>query len=273
MNRTLLNTQQDLFFKILGNLIGENKFEYKFLYKNLLEILNGNQPIKSLILNEINHEKWILVIHTNDLLIYGENWTSDQVKEISEAIPFKNFKNYHFSGGKKLIEDLLIFNNIHGYETFKSRFFYRCKNLNQFENKIAQIDYGTIEDVPELALMLKNYYTEEYKGRNEEEIVEMTAQILEYIENNSIYVLKKEDIVIAFQTINTIDIGILFIKEKYRNQGYGKFLLGISTEKMIINNSIAYLMTDSANIPSNKIVCDLGYEKFYDYFDLIVNHV
>lgn len=271
MNRSLQNTSQDLFFEILRKLIGENKFEYKFLYANLVEIFNGNKAVESFVINEINNEKWILVIHTNDLLIYGENWNSEQVKEISDAIPFNNFRNFHFSGTKKLIEDLLIYNEIQEFEIFKNRYFYRCNNLNSFDSKIVYLQRATNKDIPELALMLKNYYSEEYNGKNEKKITEMTEKISEYIENDSIYVLKKDEIIIAFQTINKIDIGILFTKEEYRNQGYGKFLLGTITENMLNNNSIVYLMTDSTKISSNKIVCKLGYEKYYDYSDLIIN--
>jgi len=261
------------FNRFLLEKVGINKFQNKFLLDYIGKVQNREQRLYDASLVNIKNDSWILILHGEMLLVYGENWQIEQLTEIKEIFKLNKYTNYLLTGNSELIYAMVDFFKVDNFNIEKERIFYRTKNINDFELNEISIELGQMVDATELSIMLKQYYHEEYNGQNDKEINEMIRRIFNQVQTNSIYVLKnaKKEIC-SFCTIINPDIGILFTKTEHRGNGYGKLLLAFCSKILIKENDEAFVMTDKEKIESN-IVCEkVGFEPFFNYTYTQINN-
>ena len=272
MNITPLNNPES-FDNFIFEKINLELFQHKYL-ENYLDNAKKGQKIlyESSIVNVID-DSWIIILHGEILLIYGENWKANQFDELKEIIDLNKFTNYVLTGNTELIRELLECFNIVKYRIEKERILYKTNSITKFFDNNLTIDIGNLNDSYELAEMLRQYYHEEYNGLNDKTIEDMHNRILSVIYTQKIFVLKdNNNNIISFCTIINPDIGILFTKEIYRTRGYGKILLSHCASILIEENGIVYLMTDKEKIASNKVSESLGFFPFFNYSMIEINY-
>jgi|SRR5690606_26438304 len=271
MNLNPINNQAD-FNRFLFNDINLEEYKYKFLYDCIQKAQSGQVPIYETSILNISDTGWILILHSDMLLIYGENWNEDQIHEISDVFDLNVFTNFTLAGDDELIDQIIDFYRPRNSEVKKRRIFYQTDAIVIIENENINIRSAMLSDLDELAIMLQQYYYEEYNGQNDKSIEETQELILSYIQNATITVLENEDReLISFCTIVNPDIGILFTKQQHRNNGFGKIILSYCANQLHNENGTVYLMTDRDRVDSN-IVCErVGFVPFFHYKMIVVN--
>ncbi len=265
MNITPKNSAKK-FEQFLFNEIDPNLYKYKFLSLYIDKVLKGQKPIYNSSVLNTTDKSWILILHGEMLAIYGDKWNVDQFKEISEIFDLNTYTNYTLSGETELIDELIKFYNPKNYLIEKRRLFNRSTKINDFHNSVLEIKLGSIYDLGELAVMLQEYYHEEYNGLNDKKIEDMEQKILSLIQTKKIYTLiDKSGAILSFCTIIDPDIGIMFTNKEHRNKGNGKIILSYCANLLLRKNGIVYLMTDRDKVES-KIVCEkVGFIPYFNY--------
>ncbi len=261
------------FNRFLFEKVGINKFQNKFLLDYLEKVQNGEKRLYDASLINAKDESWILILHGEMLLIYGENWQIEQLTEIKEIFDLNEYTNYLLTGNSVLIYEMIDFFKVNNFNIKKERIFYRSENINNFELNEISIELGEMVDATELSVMLQQYYHEEYNGQNDKEISEMFRRIFNQVQTNSIYVLRNANSQIcSFCTVINPDIGILFTKTEHRGKGYGKVLLAYCSKILLKENNEVFVMTDKEKVASN-IVCEkVGFEPFFNYTYTEINN-
>lgn len=247
-------------------------FKFKFLDSYIRAVNENEKVVYSDSLLNVSKSGWILILHGDILLIYGENWSSDQLMEIKTSFDLNKFKNYTVTGDSELINQLL-----HLYQIPKTiqkeRIFYKSSVIQKLISDELSIELGNQTDLMELAQMLKQYYREEYKGLNDKTIEEMASRVEQMILSKTIFVLRNQkNSILSFCTIINPDIGILFTQPNERNKGYGKTILSYCSNLLLKKNTEIYLMTDKNEISSNSTCKKLGFEPFYNYQQITINN-
>ncbi len=247
-------------------------YQYKFLHDYIDKATKGLMPIYDLSFLSICPTGWILILHGETLLIYGEAWNESQFQEISEGFDLNKYTNYTLSGDNKLIDKLVWFFKPKNFEIEKRRLLYHANEIKNFNTENLKIRLGSFKELNELAVMLQEYYREEYNGLNDKTIEEMRQRIFSVIQTKKIYVLlDMTETLLSFCTIIDPDIGILFTKQDHRNRGYGKVILSHCSTILQQKNGTVYLMTDRDKTESN-IVCEsVGFKPYYEYIVTKIN--
>jgi hypothetical protein len=254
-----------------------NEYQYKFLTKYIEKTNLGMAVVYGSSLLNVLENGWIIILHgkaideTPHFHIYGENWSENQFLEIRELFDMGTIGKSLLTGDSELIKKLVAYYNVN-YIIQKERIFYKTRTVVDIDNNDLRIESATTVHLKELAIMLQQYYYEEYNGRNNKSIKEMEENISVLIASQSIFVsknIKKE--IVGFCTIVNPDIGILFTKNEYRNKGYGKYLLSKCSLMLKEYSDEMYLMTDKEKTDSNKAVSRVGYVPFYNYIMMMVN--
>ncbi len=271
MNLTLRNNIPE-FEQFLFEEIDLGLYKHKFLYDYVAKAVNGHKPLYELSVINTSNNGWILILHGEVLLIYGENYIEDQIVEINQVFDLNKFRNYSLAGDNILIDKLIEFYKPSNFEVEKRRIFYRTNEIKNYAAKGLKIRLGSFDELNQLALMLQEYYHEEYNGLNDKTIDEMRERIISVIQTQNIYVLlDMENNLISFCTIIDPDIGILFTNQEYRNKGYGKILLSFCSQYLQQKNGEIYVMTDRDKVESN-IVCEaVGFKPFFNYVMTKIN--
>lgn len=271
MNITPKNNSRE-FNQFLFNYVNLDLYKYKFLRFYISSVKIRKQVLYDSSVLNIQETGWILILHSDQLLVYGENWTEKQFIEIASDFDFNNYKNFLVSGDSKLLHSLIRFNNLSNHQTEKERVFYKATKIKKIPLDNDVISLGKPNEINVLALMLQEYYNQEYNGENNKKIEETTRRVESLINSEEIYVLKDSNGEIAsFCTLINPDIGILFTKEQYRRQGKGKKLLSYCSSLLLKENDEIYLMTDKSVIASN-ITCEkVCFTPFFDHTSIRIN--
>lgn len=210
-------------------------YKYKFLRNYISSVQKGDKVLYDVSILNLQEKGWILILHGEELLVYGENWTEKQFQEIASDFDFNKYRNYLVSGDSKLIHSMISFNKLSNPQTEKERIFYRASKIKEILLQRESISLGEMDELNELASMLQEYYKEEYNGQNNKTIEDTTTRMHNLIESEEIYVLKDSNgEITSFCTIINPDIGIIYTKEKYRKQGNGKKLFIVLLFKITI---------------------------------------
>lgn len=266
MNLTAKNNTEQ-FNQFLFEEIDLNMYQHKFLKDYVDKATKGMKPLYDLsVLNISENKGWILILHGEVLLVYGENWNESQIKEINEIFDLNKYTNYSLGGDNEIIDKLIEFYKPKNYEVEKRRILYQANNIKRFDAEGLKIKFGSFDQLNELAVMLQEYYHEEYGGQNDKTIEEMRQRIISVIQTEKIYVLlDKNETLLSFCTIIDPDIGILFTKREHRRNGYGKIILSYCSELLQQKNDTVYVMTDRDKLESN-IVCEaVGFKPYFNY--------
>jgi len=266
-----------LFRNFLEQNISGDKYEYTFVNNQIESVLAGYDQIYSdsfVNICEKNPKSWILVVNTDKFVsVYGENYTEEQITESLKVFDFADENHTFLSGSKDLLLKIVDFAAEGKYKLEKSRYFYRLSQAKKMDYSTYQIVIPDFENVLELAEMLQMYYHEEYNGDNDKTLDQMYKKINELLLTNSIVVLTdpKSEKIISLCTVKDSSPGILFTKSTFRNKGFGKVLLNFCSEQLLKENEIIYVMTDANVLSSNRVMEDLGFEKFYEYINVTIN--
>lgn len=246
-------------------------YKFKYLYNYIRAVKENYNVLYNSSLINFSENGWILILHGDILLIYGENWSAKQLEEIKASFVLNEFKNYTIAGDAELLNQLLQLYQIPRIIQ-KERIFYRSRLVQDFTFDGLIIELGNQNDLVELAQMLQQYYHEEYKGMNDKSINEMISRVEILLERKSIFVLKRHDnSILSLCTINNPDIGILFTHMNERKKGYGKSLLSYCSKLLLNSNQEVYLMTDKNELPSNLTCKKVGYEPIFFYQQILIN--
>jgi hypothetical protein len=71
------------FNRFLFEKVGVELFQNKFLLDYLKKVQSGEQRLYDASLLNTNNDSWILILHGKMLLVYGENWKTEQFSEIN----------------------------------------------------------------------------------------------------------------------------------------------------------------------------------------------
>jgi predicted GNAT family acetyltransferase len=267
-------TLNNLFIEEIKSLIGQEKYEHTYLMNIISDTLDGQEICYEAWIIADNQESWIIGYWSVNYMLFGKNWTAKQLKLANEIIQPKRFKNYHFSGTRKLMEEFEMLNINIPFKDFKLRNFYMAISSISVESKIINARLAKNEDIDDLAQMRCDYYLYEYRGQYNKSLHEMTEKVKEEVQKREVYVATDQaDFIVGFCTILDFEtVGILFIKETHRNKGYGKSLSCFVTKKLLEHSDKCFLMTDINNGNSNKVAELIGYRKIYEYSDKIINN-
>lgn len=265
MNLNPIDNQKE-FDEFISSLLDDNLYQHKMLIDYINRAFQGTKSLYETSVLNISGDGWILILHGEYLIIYGQKWKKKQLEEINDLIDFKRFKNFGAFGDSELINELINLSKVDNYELGKERIYYKTSKINIFELNDLKIELGKKSDSTELSKMLFYYYQEEYNGLNDKTIEETNERIDSLISSGSIYVLKNaENVILSFCTVINPDIGILFTKKEFRGKGYGKTILSYCSSLLKQYTSEVYLMTDKEKIESNKVSIAVGFVPFFKY--------
>jgi predicted GNAT family acetyltransferase len=260
------------FRHFLFNEIDLDLYKHKFIRDLIIKAQSGLSSLYDKSLINITKEGWILIIHSEILLVYGHNWSIEQFDEIREIFDLNNFNNYTIAGEDELIEALIKFYNPINSHTEKRRVFYQTESVKVYEKSDFSIEKGALNQLDELAVMLQLYYHEEYNGLNDKELNDMQERIHAMLEDKTIYVLLNTDRkIISFCSIIDPDIGILYTKNEFRNNGYAKIILSYCANLLKQKNSKVFLMTDRDKPESNQVCNKVGFKPYFNYKMIKIN--
>ncbi len=271
MNITPKRNRED-FNEFLLEKINLDSYRFKYLKDYLDKVILDELPIYATsVLNVIN-DSWVLILHGEMLLVYGNNWTQNQLVEISEIFDLNKYTNFTLAGDYDLIDGIINFYEPKNFKIDKQRIFYETREIKTFDFDNLVISLGSLNQIKELAKMLQDYYHEEYNGLNEKSIEEMQNRIFSLVQTRKIYVL--QDLnggILSFCTIIDPDIGIMFTKKEYRNKGYAKIILSYCSNILWQKNKIVYVMTDSRKPESNYVCEAVGFKPYYSWTMIKIN--
>jgi hypothetical protein len=260
------------FGKFMYDIVDIYLYKHKYLNDYIEKSKSGEVKFYDASVISTSEGSWILILHSDVLLIYGENWKISQFEEIQKVVDLRKFKNYLLMGNSELIYALIKFFDIKVFSIEKERIYYRSKKIVDFKNNKLKIEHGSQDDLNELAVMLQQYYHEEYKGLNDKTIIEMQQRIFQVLLTRSIYVLRNHNNnILSFCTIIDPDVGILFTKKEHRKMGFGKLLLSFCSKLLLKKNSEVYVMTDKDEIASNKACVSVGFNPYFNYSMIEIN--
>ncbi len=265
MNLTAKHNYNEFIQFLLGE-IDLDAYKYKFLNDTVEKITTFKKPLYNLSFISITCDGWVLFLHSDTLMIYGENWNTLQLQEMGELFDINKYSKYTVSGDEELINELFAMYQPNNFEVDKRRLFYKAHEINLFNGADLKIKQGTADQLEELAIMLQQYYHEEYNGQNDKTIEEMRERMLHMIQSEKIFVLLNADnIILSFCTIIDPDIGILFTKNEHRNNGYGKIILSHCSNLLRTLNATVYLMTDTDKTASNRAAEKVGFTPYFKH--------
>lgn len=265
MNITLKNNPKE-FNNFLFEKIGIDRYEYKFLKEYIKTVQNGIRKLYDDSIINTTENGWILILHGDVLLVFGNNWNKTQFLEIKDLFDLNKFPNYLVNGESTLVNELINFFNIKKHSIYKERVFYQSNKIETFIREGVMIELGKMNDHDKLSKMLQQYYHEEYKGKNDKSLKEMQQRMFYLIQSSTIYTLKNTlGQLLCFCTIIDPDIGILFTNIEYRRLGYGKVILSYCSELLEKKNNIVYSMTDKEEVASDYVCKAVGFKPYYEY--------
>jgi GNAT superfamily N-acetyltransferase len=265
-------TDPEGFENFLFESIDLNSYKYKYLNDFVNKVLSGEFILYESSLINIGANGWIIVLHSEALLVYGENWKNEQINEISEKLDLNVYTNYTLTGDHELIDQILQHYQIENNSVLKRRLFYRTEHLVPHTNSNVIIRPAQNLELEELSIMLQQYYHEEYNGLNDKTLEEMRGRMSLMINNEMVYILISEDGQLAsFCTIINPDIGILFTKEEFRNRGFGRVILYSCAKLLFEENGIVYLMTDRDCTSSNRVSEHVGFTPYFKWLMAEIN--
>ncbi|WKZ60338.1 MAG: hypothetical protein QY309_02410 [Cyclobacteriaceae bacterium] len=97
------------FNRFLFEEIDLNLYQHKFLRDFVEKALQEQSPLYNSSVINANDSGWILIIHSEMLLVYGHNWSSEQFQEISKIFDLNKYTNFTLSGEDELIDELINF--------------------------------------------------------------------------------------------------------------------------------------------------------------------
>lgn len=259
--------------------LSDNNFNIYYLIHTFFSITkNGANFYDAWIFNEL--KSWAVGLRVDGMYLIYANDESDVIisqihKRITDEVEY--LSGFHFTGTKVILDKLFEKANFN-YEIYKERCFYTLTEKREnFKTDIQNfiVRKSTINDLSTIAKMNSSFNTEEWNGKNNRSAEEFEPVIRENINEGKFFIIEDNNEIVGFcSTMNylskTIDmIGTIYIDTNHRNKKLGTILLSFVVDILLIEANEIYLMTDKQSLPSNKMVQNIGFEKNYEYSDLI----
>jgi RimJ/RimL family protein N-acetyltransferase len=213
-------------------------------------------------------------------LIYGNNCDDLIISKVHERIDnneVEYLSGFHFCGTKAILDKLMIKANF-DFEVYKERYYCTLQKENFIpiiNDQNILIRKSVISDLLVIAKMNSDFNTEEWNGKNNRSVEDFEFLIKEDVKSGKFFLVEFNNEVVGFCSVmnflSKVDnmIGTVYISDTHRNQNLGTHLLSSVVNNQFDHAEEIYLMTDIQNLPSNKMVKNLGFEKNYEYSDLI----
>ncbi len=88
------------FNRFLFKEIDLNIYQHKFLKDYVIKAAQGHAPLNELSVINTSPNGWVMILHGDILLVYGDNWTGNQILEISDIFYLNKFTNYSLAGDR-----------------------------------------------------------------------------------------------------------------------------------------------------------------------------
>jgi|GEM_PF-3297135 len=270
-----------LFSSHLNRKIQQEDYRYTYLINVLNLIYNRVIDVDRNSHFLLENESWLLFIEVNKksdlnksidsigkhLFIYGNKMNDELVNQFLDIIDLKKYSDFEIMGDYDLVYDLLGKNNIRNYVVIKDRIFYKTKRVDAIENG-SKISIAKNRNINELIILFGEYYKEEYNNKRNKKREELIGQVQYLISENKLFIYKENEVIKGFCSIQNSDIGIVFVDLRYRRYGIAKKLVNYCTSKLLLENNMAYLMTDKNNEASNRMSVSIGYEAYYKHTNI-----
>lgn len=114
--------------------------------------------------------------------------------------------------------------------------------------------------------MLVDFSKEEWNGKNTEKY----EDCLELVFHRNIDVFVQNNNVIGYGEVigNSDMIGTIFIKNEYRNKGYGKLLTSLISKELLNHSEKLRVMTTNKNIAMKIILEKLGFKEYCKHLEI-----
>lgn len=226
-------------------------------------------------------ESWAIGLRVDGMyLIYGNDEDDSIISKLNERINNEEvdyLQGFHFTGTKAILDKLMKKANF-DFEIYKERYFYTLVERKEVFKKNVEnvtIRKSTINDLSIIAKMNSDYNSFEWKGKNNRTAEEFKPLLKENVRNGVFFIIEFNNEIVGFcsvmsflSKINNM-IGTIYIEENHRNKNLGTILLSHVINELLKNAEKIYLMTDMQSLSSNKLVENAGFEKNYEYSDLI----
>lgn len=267
------------FIQRAQQLIGDDFIQHYNLVDAVNNTMNGFIEFYDAFIIAEDNDSWIIGLWVDgNYLLYGKNFTENQLKVLLKRIDLTTYQNgFHFLGTKELIERIVSSTEIK-FSTFKKRLLYVCEKVNYYnQNPLQTIGYSEIKDAEELSQMTCDFFEDEYKGKNNKDYDKILPEVNYQIEQKALWNLKVENELKSMCSViktgaNVPIIGSFFTKRQARNLGFGQSLLFKVTDELLKSNNQCWLLADEENLESIKIFEKIGYKNVYKTLDVIINN-
>jgi RimJ/RimL family protein N-acetyltransferase len=269
----------DSFLHEMERLSNNNLNIYYLIHAYFSVNRGGENFYDAWIFEELN--SWAIGVRIDGMyLIYGNSCDDLIISKIHERInnnEVEYLSGFHFCGTKVILDKLFIKANFN-FEVYKERYYYTLTKKNFIPINSVQnilIRKSVISDLQVIAKMNSDFNTEEWNGKNNRSVEDFEALIRENVRSGKFFLVEFNNEVVGFCSVmnflSKVDnmIGTVYICDNYRNKNLGTHLLSSVLKNQLDHAEEIYLMTDRQNLPSNKMVENLGFEKNYEYSDLI----
>ena len=260
--------------------LSDNNFNIYYLIHTFFSVTkNGANFYDAWIFTE--SQSWAVGLRVDGMyLIYGNDESDLIISKINKRInngEVEYLSGLHFSGTKIILDRLFEKANFN-FEIYKERCFYTLTEKTEYFKTDIQsfiVRKSNINDLSAIAKMNSAFNTEEWNGKNNRSAEEFESLIRENVKEGKFFIIEYNDEVVGFcSTMNYLSktinmIGTIYIDTNHRNKNAGTILLSFVVDELLVEANEIYLMTDKQSLPSNKMVQSIGFEKNYEYSDLI----
>ena len=259
---------KNIFTALVADKLDENNFEFYF-YHNSINKYTFNRGCSC-----ENGSDWLVAIEMsnngiNQILAYTNSKDEIFLDKIFDFISPKS--NLHGIMGSYSVVSHILRKYPNNFEIFMDRIFYELERKNSSSIPLSddyEIVYIDHKDYLEVAQMKVNFSKEEWKEKNTKTTENILAQ-WQYKPNIVVLKEKNKKVIIGYCEINSEDmIGTIYIKNEYRNKGYGKKLTYLITQEMLKNTDKIKVMTTANNDAMKSILKDLGYHECCKHLEI-----
>jgi len=198
-------------FDTPGKFFEHNKsiFNSRLEYFHLIKIYESFNPDfqVSFAFNVYENENEILGFSYGDhFLIYSKFWTEKMLVELSGVIQLKRFKNFHFTGTRQLLMELLKLNPEVKYKVYKDRIVY---NLTTPPTRsVGTPGQAVISRLNHLKILGKinyDYSLEEWGERENRDLGYSIKQASSAIQQNCMFHWENENTICSMLQVLDLD--------------------------------------------------------------------
>lgn len=270
MIKQFFNKEDKQIFECFANeKLDKNNFKYYYYHK-----IPSNFDFNRGFYVEQN-EEWIMALeittsndNSNIIYIYSNSKDKDFFDNIFDFVNVKS--SFHSIMGSHKIVSHILEKYPNDFEIFMDRVFYELnrEDFNEVVDTYKDITLNFVDDgnKREVAQMLVDFSKEEWNGKNTKKY----ENCLEWVFHRNIAVFVHSNNVIGYGEVigNSDMIGTIFIKNEYRNKGYGKLLTSLISQELLNHSEKLRVMTTNKNIAMKTILEKFGFKEYCKHLEI-----